>query len=398
MSKEVVLKKDALWKSFFMIGGVIAMIYQYSILSLTEYFALKVRKNIFIYLMATFSTGQLLSFLLLYFIGKRLSVRPTLLISLLLGSISYGLMFMSIYVFPSANGKLIGCLVFMFINAITMTVFLIKITSLSTGIGNIELVLLNLGTGLSGVSSNIILFIFSLIFPFKNNEIDYVRQLEYQLIGYSCVIALILISFYIVETLFNKKYFDNVYSEYRYSNIDKDIAHPIDANSTFKHGIDCYAGQFLNYAISISILSYFLAGAFFQFDFEKSKIYTVAVFNFFFNISDFLAKLIPHKFLVKGFVKMHSLSLVRILTVLYFVLIIKLDKEGGFFSKGWIRFIILSISGFFHGYLKNAFMTNCADRFNDIGNKELSGFYSIFSVITGYFVGGIIGLTTEIEI
>lgn len=398
MSKEVVLKKGALWKSFFIIGGIIAMIYQYSILSLTEYFALKVRKNIFIYLMATFSTGQLLSFLLLYFIGKRLSVRPTLLISLLLGSISFGLMFMSIYAFPSDNGKLIGCLVFMFINAITMTMFLIKITSLSTGIGNNELVFLNLGTGLSGVSSNIIIFIFSLIFPFKNNETDYVRQLEYQLIGYSCVIVLMLISFYIVETIFSKKYFDNVYKDLRYSTIGKSTSHPKDVNATFKHGIDCYAGQFLNYAISIAILSYFLAGAFFQFDFGKSKIYTVAVFNFFFNISDFLAKLIPHRLLVKGFVKMHSLSLIRILTILYFVLVIKLDKEGGFFSKGWIRFIILSISGFVHGYLKNVFMTNCADRFNDIGNKEFSGFYSIFAVITGYFFGGVIGLTTEIKI
>ena len=403
MNIEIPEKRSCLWKSYFMMCGVISLISWNSVLNLIDYFNNFLSANIFVYISFVFCLGTTVSFLIGPFMFEKVSYKKSINISLIMVVLTFLATFLMIEYVDNKELQIYSTLVFIFICGFFGSFFQSKTTGLAVSISNRELVYFNFGTGIAGFVSNIIAFIFNKLYPYNTSDPSTLTNLTQQVNLYLILIVVIFLFYFVLDFVFEKKY--KVDSEEKGSNQEHLINNPLESDSEvdtdtkaltssqiIRRTIDLLMGLIFQYVIVISLVSYFLAEGYYKFDTKGDSLFTIPAYLFFFNLADAIGKFLPPRTFIKSSTAIHFWNFIRFSFIIYFMGIIGSDNPPEVLSSEWTRAVIFFVSGVTNGYFTNCFMGTAANRFSRPAEKNIAGYFSVLFLLLGISIGSFMGI------
>ena len=395
-------EKTFLWRGFFLFSGIMFLIFWSFILNLTPYFNATISPDFFIYLTFTFSSANILSFLTSKFIFKRVQVEKMIFFSISICCISFTFMSILIEISSSTQFQELVSVLLVALSGYCTGLFQGKISGMASSCGAISLSFMNIGTGLAGFGSNLIVILFAFIFP-SNKQEHRLRNLKSQMIIYLVLLNLILAFYILVLYRFLRK-FGNIIramnnpenEDAGSSNQDRLIEQQGNRsrlNWSFKYilrkVVDLFLGMIFNYSFTIQIVCFFIPELIKKY--EDGKELLLLLMYFIFNLTDTCGKMIPPRFYLKNSILLHILSLLRVIFQIYFTLML-VTTPHNFLSHILFRIFVFIILGILNGYFTNNYFYFSASRFNKNEHKDMAGFLIVFALDIGIFFGTFIAV------
>jgi len=411
--------KSWIWKTYFITGGVVSLLFWNTILNHAEYLAAVFPTSSFTFISFAFCFGSILSFFIAPALFQGMSHKSYVNFSLFTCMALFVLSFYSCESTESLSLNWSLSLACFFLLGFFNSALQARLTGMAAYLSKREIVLFNSGTGLAGVGSNIIAWLIQLaIFGFNDGKRT-LRQLRFELIIYSGIIALTLIFFFFWQLLFDFVFpevlrceqdlkMENVLrSEENYSPEDDDevlsilsdkkaktskvpfpkIYYPLTKWQIIWTALDLLCGITYLLLVSMVAVAYFTIKAVFVMD-KPDAIISIPAYMFFFNLADTAGKLLPERMLLSSAAWAHTLNALRTISPVYFAVIIYGNVDS-FWRASTIRLLVNLLLGFSNGYLTNSFMALITDRFEFKHDKSRAGYFSVlfllFGVVTGAF-------------
>ena len=418
-----------LWKLFFLTSGLMSLIPWNFMLNLTFLFDQQISENFYLYIFLVTSFSSLLSFLFSHFLFQKLKITRLLYICIFV-SISA---FISTGIILETNAtsitKKVTSMVLVVISGFFIATFQRKISTFSSICGPISIKYFAIGTGLSGVGSNMIAIILAMIFPTNIQKLNR-QNLSYQLTFYLVFVGIMFIVYLIIFNKYIGRYRHFVLSlnikptqKYTFerendsSNHDfiptiysrtsriKETNHSILSwktkglepyyyfRSNFKRIIDIWMAALFTYVITLETVCYLLPNMTKKFD-GGSQLYLLCYY-FAYNLGDMIGKMIPKEYMFKSNILIHAFTIFRGVIQLYFVCLIcynPIDVFRHFLIRGLLFFFV----GISNGNLTNCYFDISASRFLNNKKKDYSHYLINLSIILGVTSGTFIVLLWEI--
>lgn len=426
------------WKVFFVYAGIMTLVFWNSILNLTLYYNQKIEEGFFVYITFAFTFGSITSFLTSRTLFKHMSSRKQILFFIILSCLSFTAMGLMVELVPNIMAKKVLSIAFAIINGYVSGCYQGKLSGFSSVCGPQTITYFNVGTGISGFSTNIMAIIFTFIFPTTE---DLQLGLQRQLIGYLVILNIIFAFFIVVLFRFLRRYGhfvdeldqstevakllmeeeeDNFIDSSK-PTTNENSMHTLDTTqrkemidnegksfttwktrnseppygvfSVIKRIIDLWSGIIFLYYFTLQVVCFFVANLTEKYD-NSNNLYMLAYF-FLYNLGDTLGKMIPPKFNIKSSFLLHFFNLGRTTFQIYFLFLI-FTIPWVFFYHYVTRGAIYLLLGLSNGYFTNVFFCHSADRFRNPKNKDFSGFMIVFGLIMGVTLGTLSGILWSI--
>ena len=437
-----------LWKSFFILTGIISLIFWNSVLNLTLYFDQNIEAGFFVYITFSFCLGNIISFFLLRVIFT-FSTKKQLFLFGCGSCISFSLLAICMELVESVLAKKIISISLIFVNGFMTGCFQGCFSGFSSACGPISISSMNIGTGCAGFGSNIISIIFVYVFP---TDLDPKGSMKKQLWSYVAFLNILFLLYLIIFYTYNKKhghFFDDfdipddvrqdmisggeildedsdeedlptddvttpktrtlkskrlsskISGKYSratskksyttWKTLNSEPSYP--ALSTLKRIIDLWVGITFTYYFTLEVVCFFAADLTKKYDENKNGYLLFYFFSY--NLGDTLGKLTPNRFNVKNSFMLHATTLFRVLLQFYFIWI-TFTTPSEIFYHYLLRGLIFFIIGSSNGYLTNVYFCHGAERFRNPKNKDNAGFFIIFGLVLGVSLGSFSGVLWSI--
>ena len=394
--------KGFLWDANFVMGGFISLLLWNTVINVSEYLSNAITKEGFTQMTFTYCFGNVLGFCTAGYFFTSFSRKATINIALALAFVFFFLCIFCCDVFadPKVNQYTVSGLTFVtgFFIALAQS----KITGMAGEAGHHEIVDYNFGTGLAGVATNILAYIFSWCFP-TSDPTTQKRMMLMQVYANCIVVIVSLAGFWVLQHLFHKTYtnqLDGVGPDIESvltgesSEIDKqDSSEETPTFTLIRTILDTLLGVVILYITTLMVVAYFNIACYFKFD-EKKNGFTIPVYTFFYNLFDTLGKFIPPAYLLHNSAMLQSLNSLRLIQPAYFFYILFFSAPA-FMNSPYLRVVSNIILGLGNGYLTSSFFTLNASRFTNTSDKGRSTYFSVLFLCIGVVLGTFINLLLE---
>ena len=299
-----------------------------------------------------------------------------------------------------------------------------KVSEFASSCGPISSAYLNIGTGFSGLGSNLFAIIFTFFFPSYLFETR-VQNLKYKitalLILFNFVFFIYIYIFYLFmrryghfvflldcknkiinQTETKNSFFTETNTEFTQSkmNIEKKktslatlkIVGTQQRRSTFsifKRSIDIMCGILFTYVITLEVVCFMIPVFFKMFDHSHESL--LLTYFLLYNLGDTLGKMLPHSYNFTSSSLLHFVTFLRVLLQIYFMF--ALYTEIPVVLKHFaLRSVLYFFVGLSNGYLTNNYFAFSESRFIHPKNKAKSEFLIQFSLGLGITFGTFIAV------
>lgn len=388
--------KSIIWELYFFFGGMMSLLYWNSFLNLTRYFTYTISKDIYTYINWSYCLGGIMSFLLSPMIFSNIPNKKAVYYSITLTFAFFSaLLFLCQFFFHSIGTKKVLATFGVFIIGFFNCFFQSKIFSIAAGISHHEIWCFSLGNGVMGFISNIIFFIISNTLKEKNSYLKVQIEMYY----YYFIVFLFFITYIIIEILFEKNFPDAINDKLEKEiemvldeeHLIKDNPHSMGALRIIHRIFDILMGICFLAVSVIAVVSFFVIKTNQVFDNNSSSIFQVPFYMFFFNISECFGRLIPDKYQLKSFKVIHTLNILCIIWVSYYILLLAYPCNLNFLKAYQVRCSVNACFGFTNGYFVNSFSNMAANRFEKKVEKSKAGYFVILFLLLGISIGSFLG-------
>lgn len=384
----------AIFKVYFMTLGFMSLLYWNSLLNVIDYFDASIEPLFFTVLTFAFCFGQVVAFIIGPKLLSRLNNKQTLTMTAVLCSFVY----LAFIYFAEGTSYLTAKKLLTGISAFLLGFFMATFQGTSFGIAgsisNSEIVMVNFGTGISGVLPCILATALAQLIPIDPTKPP-LETLRNRVFLYALSMLLFLGLYFLVQFLFTRRFPDFWVST---NDTQRDLiddnpipAEPVQDKSIIVKSLSGYVGLSLMYTVTISFVAYIVIASYFKFD-KNSTFFVISTYILFFNFFDTIGKFFPASTLIKREVVIQTVAFSRIFLWIFAFYILRANELPESLKNPWIRVSICSLMGITNGYLTNCFMANCTDRFLRSEEKGRAGYYSVFFLILGVLGGSVLGV------
>lgn len=394
---------STIFSLYFVTLGFMSLIYWNSILNVIDFFAVFIDGDFFTMLSFAFCAGQLLAFLLSPVLFSRISNKSILNLCAVM---CIYLLACLIGIPPATSDLLLkktSCTILCLLLGFFMASFQGKSFDLAGSISNKEIVMVNFGTGLSGVLTNLLAVAIAVLVPLPTDPADKNATIRNRTFIYGFIMIIFLALYFLIENLFLKRVPDFFAPqgdsrqpisdvEDQYTGAPAEPAEPVQDKVVIRRCLGPLTGLFFLLALSVAYVAYLVIVSCMRFD-KNSDLFTIPFYMLFFNLADSIGKFIPAHLLLNSEPVMHAISAGRF--VLYgvnFFIFKASGIEGTVLASPWIRVVICGVLGVSQGYLINSYTASCTNRFSLSVEKGRAGYYSVLFVIMGVLFGSICNL------
>jgi hypothetical protein len=348
-------------------------------LNITLYFTVFINEDVITKYLFAYSIGGMVSFLLSPILFAKFSTRAQVYFSLVMILVT----FYSSFLVVEINSLGIQAKVFLTTIAIALAGFFSssfqsKAAGISSSHTAKEIGHYNVGTGLSGLSSNVISFGATLIwhsyFEEKDeqgrpvaNEGNIRKQMYFNIL---CVFV-VFVFYFLVDVLFNRRFgareTDNTEERQVEMILDQDLILKDTSKSKSElkiviNSFDILMGIFFLYTCMISIVGF---GAIFtQIQYDRgSALFIIPFYMFAFNVGDVIGKYSPQSTQIAQTKYLHLLCFAMVLFYVQFFSQLLTKNVPEAVKSPVSRWVGMLLVGLLNGYLTTNFMIQAASRF-----------------------------------
>ena len=263
-------------------------------------------------------------------------------------------------------------------------VFQGKISGLTSNAGPFSISLMNGGTGVAGVSSNLIAISLNLLFPTTNSDTKfkaYTQQIAVYLVLLNAILGLYL--WMLCKFL---KQFEKLVRSLDHSSLQDSHELKRLSNKSFlvnsslvkkepeyslrgmmTRVLDLYIGIVFNYSFSLQIISFIIPTLAAKYDDNNQML--LICYYLTFNLMDAVGKLIPVRYFLKTSKILHILSVCRVSLQVYFSFLL-LTSPPVFLSHYLTRMFVYFWIAIFDGFFTNNYFSFASNRFKCHTNKD----------------------------
>lgn len=388
---------SSIFSLYFVTLGFMALIYWNSILNVIDYFTVFIDGDFFTVLSFAFCAGQLLAFLLSPALFSRLSGQRHLNICAVVCSFLFiGLIYTCAGTSILLLKKALTTFLCLFLGFF-MASFQGESFGIAGAISNKEIVLVNFGTGLSGVLTNVLAVAIAVLIPLPADPAFKNETIRNRTFIYGLLMVAFLGLYFLIERLFLRRIPDFFVPRNEQGHLisnpeDQDIgmpAGPVQDKVIIRRCLSLLMGLFTLLGLSVAYVAYLIIATCMRFD-KASDLFTIPFYMFFFNLADTLGKFIPAHLLLKSEPVMQTLGAARFLVYAFTFYLLKAPGlETTAWANPWLRVLLCVLMGASQGYLINSFTAACTDKFVHSVEKGRAGYYSVLFVIIGVLFGSV---------